>query len=129
MVQNKWNRLSATAAAVALGATLAASTPASARTVFDGAWSVQVITDVGSCERSYRYGVQIVNGRVLHGGGSGAQISGRVSPRGQVNVQVRQGDQRAVGTGRLSEMTGGGRWKGSSPNQTCAGHWTAQRHG
>jgi len=32
---------------------------------FDGAWSVNVVTDSGDCGRSYRYGVQIFNGRVV----------------------------------------------------------------
>lgn len=130
-VQNKWNWLSTMAGAVGVvalgGALLAASTPAPARTNFDGAWSVLVITDYGSCDRAYRYGVQIVNGRVTDDGGTGASISGSVTPRGQVNVQVRQGNQQAVGAGRLSEARGGGSWKGASPDQTCGGRWTAQR--
>jgi hypothetical protein len=130
-VQFKLNRLNAMAGAVGVvvlgGAMLAASTSAPARTNFDGAWSVLVITDYGSCERAYRYGVQIVNGRVLSDGEAGVNISGRVSPRGQVNVEVRQGNQQAVGAGRLSQATGGGRWKGASPDQQCGGHWTAQR--
>jgi hypothetical protein len=126
-VHNKLNGLSAMAGAAALGAMLVASTSASARTNFDGAWSVLVITEYGSCDRAYRYGVQIVNGRVTDNGGTGASISGRVTPRGQVSVQVRQGNQQAVGAGRLSAASGGGQWKGSSPDQVCGGRWTAQR--
>lgn len=128
-VQNEWNWLNAAAGAAALAATLAVSTPAPARTAFDGAWSVLIVTDAGACERAYRYGVQIVNGRVLADGGAAASISGRVTPRGQVSVQVRQGDQHAVGSGQLTQMSGSGRWRGSSPGQACAGHWTAQRRG
>jgi hypothetical protein len=88
---------------------------------------VLIVTEYGSCERAYRYGLQISNGRVFYQGGSGVDISGRVSPRGQVSVQVRQGDQQATGTGRLSETSGGGRWSGASPNQQCGGHWEAER--
>jgi len=113
--------------AVALAIALSAGTPAhAARMNFDGSWSVLIITDSGSCDRAYRYGVQISNGRVFSQG-SGADIFGRVSPRGDVNVRVRQGDQQAIGSGRLSAESGGGRWSGASPGQDCAGHWTAER--
>jgi hypothetical protein len=98
-----------------------------ARASFDGPWSVLIITDSGPCERNYRYGVEIQNGRVFYRGGGGVNIFGQVSPRGLVNVQLRQGDQQAVGTGRLTEVSGSGRWSGASPNQQCAGRWIAQR--
>jgi hypothetical protein len=114
--------------AMAFVAVLSVSTPAlSARANFDGPWSVLIITDSGSCDRAYRYGVQISNGRVSYQGDSGVEIFGRVGPRGEVSVRLRQGDQQAVGTGRLSQESGGGRWSGSSPSQRCAGHWEAQR--
>jgi hypothetical protein len=111
-----------------LATTLSAGArPPSAQPSFDGAWSVVIITDYGTCDRAYRYGVQISNGRVFYEGGSGVDIFGRVSPRGQVTVQVRQGDQHAIGTGRLSQASGSGRWSGSSPDRQCAGHWVAER--
>ena len=94
---------------------------------FDGPWSVVVVTDYGSCDRAYRYGVEIQNGRVFYRGSGGVDISGQVSPRGQVNVQVRQGEQQATGTGRLDEDSGGGQWSGASPGQQCGGHWIAER--
>jgi hypothetical protein len=113
-----------------LAMTLSASARApSAQTSFDGPWSVLVITDYGSCDRAYRYGVQISNGRVIYNGSSGVDVFGRVSPRGQVNVRVRKGDQQAIGTGRLSQTSGGGRWSGASHDQQCAGHWVAERRG
>jgi len=128
MLPNKLIWRSLVAGAVMLATTLSAGarTP-SARMNFDGSWSVLIVTDYGSCDRAYRYGVQISNGRVFYQGGSGIDIFGRVSPRGQVSVQVRQGDQQATGTGRLSEASGGGRWSGASPNQRCGGHWEAER--
>ena len=115
-------------AGVVTGICLAASA-ASARTNFDGSWSVLVVTDYGTCDRAYRYGVQISNGQVFYRGDSSVDISGRVSPVGQVNVRVRQGSQQASGTGRLSQESGGGQWRGSSPEQQCGGHWTAERRG
>ena len=128
MLSNKlvWQGPVMGAAMLAMTLSAGARTPL-AQTSFDGPWSVLVITDSGSCDRAYRYGVQISNGRVFYEGGAGVDIFGRVGPRGQVSVQVRQGDQQATGTGRLSQASGGGRWSGSSPNQQCAGHWVAER--
>jgi len=116
--------------AAALATMLSAGASARpARMNFDGPWSVVVITDYGSCDRAYRYGVEIQNGRVFYRGSAGVDISGQVGPRGQVNVQVRQGEQQAVGTGRLDEDSGGGQWSGASPSQQCGGHWVAERRG
>ena len=112
--------------ALALVAALTASPAKAARLNFDGPWSVMIVTEQGSCDRVYRYGVQISNGQVFSDG-AGANIFGRVSPRGDVNVRVRQGDQEAVGSGRLTQVSGGGRWSGASPQLQCAGHWVAQR--
>jgi hypothetical protein len=99
------------------------------RANFDGAWSVLVVTDSGTCDRAYRYGVQIVNGRVTYSGEAGINISGQVEPNGRVNVVVRRGDQEARGSGRLSRDSGSGQWSGRSPGQECAGHWEAERRG
>ena len=38
---------------------------ATARTPFDGAWSVLIITDRGTCDRAYRYALRIADGRVF----------------------------------------------------------------
>src|SRR5581483_4017764 len=73
---------------------------ASARGPFDGSWSVLIVTNRGACDRAYRYGVQIVNGRVMYGGG-GVNMSGYVSPGGAVHVTVSAGGQSASGSGRL----------------------------
>lgn len=115
-------------AAASGAAILSAGVPAhAARINFDGPWSVTVITDYGACDRAYRYGLEIQNGQVFYRGSSGVDISGRVTPRGQVSVQLRQGESQAVGSGRLSEASGGGRWRGASTGQQCGGHWVAER--
>jgi hypothetical protein len=113
--------------AAMLSAIPSAQSAPPARMSFDGSWSVLIITDSGSCDRAYRYGVRISDGRVYYEGRTGVDISGRVSRNGRVEVQVRQGDQQAVGTGRLSGDSGGGQWQGTSPDQQCAGHWIAER--
>lgn len=113
--------------AVALALMLTALPAQAQRMSFDGPWSVHIFADQGSCQgAAYRYGVQIVNGQVFSQG-SGADIFGRVTPRGQVSVRLRQGNQEAVGSGRLTQVSGSGRWSGASPQQQCAGHWTAER--
>ncbi|MGH6768008.1 MAG: hypothetical protein ACRECO_03185 [Xanthobacteraceae bacterium] len=101
---------------------------APARTPYDGNWSVLIVTQRGSCDRAYRYGVQIVNGRVVYNGGV-VNFSGRVTARGQVRVSVSSGSGRANGSGRLSRNAGNGRWSGVSGNDRCSGYWTAERRG
>ena len=90
---------------------------------FNGAWSVAIITRDGACEPSYRFGVQIINGNVVHEG----ETTGRVSPNGSVQVAIAQGDQRANGQGRLSRDHGSGVWRGVGNAGNCAGTWVAER--
>ena len=58
----------ALAGALASAGIAASPGTAAARTSYDGIWSVLIITQSGACERAYRYGVQISNGRVLQVG-------------------------------------------------------------
>ena len=123
------NRLIRTAI---FGAVCIASVPhlAVARTVYDGEWSVLIVTEPGTCDRAYRYGVQINNGNVLYQGGGAINFSGRVTAKGSVQVVVTAGDRRAVGQGRMSRTLGTGRWNGtSSGSGSCAGYWEAERRG
>src|SRR5262245_7582534 len=90
---------------------------------FDGAWSVAIITRSGGCEPSYRFGVQIINGRVVYEG----ETTGRVAPNGSLQVAIAQGNQRANGQGRLSRDPGSGLWRGVGSDGDCAGTWVAER--
>ena len=99
---------------------------ASARNIYDGQWSVLIVTLKGSCDRAYRYGVQIVNGNIVDGGGI-VTLSGRVAPNGNVRVAVSSGSSRASGFGRLSRGAGRGNWSGRSGPDICSGYWTAER--
>src|SRR5262249_1342419 len=65
---------------------------------FDGAWSVAIITRSGGCDPSYRFGVQIFDGRVVYEG----RAAGQGSPGGGVSVASAQGGQQANGHGRPS---------------------------
>jgi len=58
-------------------------------------------------------------------GGGAVSVSGRVSPNGQVNVNVSASGQSAAGVGRLSGGRGSGTWRGQGPSGTCAGVWSA----
>jgi hypothetical protein len=94
---------------------------------FDGRWSVVIITDSGSCDRAYRYGVRISGGRIYYDGDSAAAINGQVDPRGNVVVNLRYGQASASGRGHLSESDGEGRWQGASTGSSCSGRWEAER--
>jgi hypothetical protein len=105
-----------------------AASAAPVRAPFDGAWSVLIVTDAGTCDRAYRYAFHIVNGRITYNDPS-FNVSGHVDPRGHVNVMVAAGEQRANGSGTLTGDSGEGQWSGSSSSSDCSGHWEAERRG
>jgi hypothetical protein len=106
-----------------------AACPATARTVYDGSWSVLIVTERGTCDRAYRYGIQIVDGNVIYDGGGPVNFSGRVAKNGAVEVTVSSGGSRADGAGRLSKSLGHGNWAGISGSDRCSGYWEAERRG
>jgi hypothetical protein len=77
-----------------------------AHTVYDGDWSVWILTRGSACEPSVRYGVQIADGMVTISGGGIATVQGRVTR------------EWANGTSRLSRNRGGGAWWGEGTS-TC----------
>ena len=99
---------------------------ASAQRGFDGQWSVLIVTERGTCDRAYRYGVTIRSGNVLYDGGA-VRLSGRVASNGSVQVRVSSGNAFANGTGRLNRNAGRGSWSGQSGGSRCSGYWTAER--
>jgi hypothetical protein len=101
---------------------------ARAAAVFDGHWSVLIITESGTCDRGYRYGVRVADGRVAYDGDSNFNIDGVVAANGAVKVSIVRGGQSANGTGRLSADAGAGTWHGHGPGGECAGTWQAERH-
>jgi hypothetical protein len=119
-------RLNLLAAVLLAGAM---SSSASAQSAFDGAWSVLVITQSGSCDRAYRYDVQVSRGTLRYRGEAGINLSGHVNSAGQVRVSIGRGNQSANGTGRLSRNSGSGTWRGRSSQQSCSGRWEAERRG
>jgi hypothetical protein len=113
--------------ALALTSIPATIATADARTVYDGSWSVLIVTNEGACDRAYRYGVQIADGMVIYDGGGMITMQGKVTPSGAVRVLVQAGSQWANGSGRLTKTRGSGVWKGQGMSGTCAGVWEAER--
>jgi hypothetical protein len=111
---------------VAAFAWIAVPATAFAHTVYDGDWSVLILTRGGACEPSVRYGVQIADGMVINGGGI-ATVQGRVTRSGTVSVVVRSGNQWASGSGRLARNRGGGAWRGQGTSGARHGTWVAER--
>jgi hypothetical protein len=102
--------------------------PATAR-AFDGAWSVQIITQAGPCDRTYRFPVRISNGSVVNEFGDAVSLQGRVASNGAIQVSVSAAGQQANGEGRLSPTAGSGTWRGQGSAGSCAGVWEAARRG
>ena len=97
---------------------------ASAKTPYDGRWSLSIATTRGSCE-TYNFPVDITNGHVSFPGL--VKANGRVNAKGQVRVFVSAAGKSASGSGRLTTSSGSGRWSGRSGQDRCSGGWTAQR--
>ncbi len=98
-----------------------------ARTSYDGNWSVLIVTNKGPCDRGYRYGLSIRGGRVFYEGSLAVNVNGQVTGNGIVKVRVSAGSQGATGTGRLSRDYGEGSWQGDGSAGSCSGTWTAER--
>jgi hypothetical protein len=116
-------RLAACATALAV---LAAMMPGKAHAAmpFDGSWSVSIITQAGSCDRSYNFAVSIIDGRL---DGANGALLGTVNSKGGLNVLLGGGDRRGQASGRLVGNSGSGRWSGNATGASCSGRWTAQR--
>ena len=118
--------------AIALGSPVEARTSqrSTGRTGgYDGNWSVLIVTNRGQCDRGYRYGLSIRDGRVFYSGSLAVNVDGQVAPNGMVRVRVSAGSQAATGVGRLSRDYGEGSWRGEGSSGSCAGTWTAERRG
>jgi hypothetical protein len=101
--------------------------PASALTLYDGEWSVVIVTRIGACDPSYRVEVHITRGAIDSGGL--AAVQGQVTSTGSVKVTVRSGSQWAYGSGFLAKNHGRGVWRGQGNSGSCGGRWAAERRG
>ncbi len=103
----------------------AAVAPAAAAQPFDGRWSVEVITEKGSCDAAYRWDLEIANGRVASSADMPATASGSISPNGAVTVSFTRGADRLSATGSASGKWASGKW--DAPSKGCSGRWRAER--
>jgi hypothetical protein len=109
-------------AALAASVTFVASA-SKAGPVYDGLWSVLIMTQKGDCDPGYRYPIRISNGALVNAGGSAVDINGKVAATGAVIVTVSAAGKSANGSGHLAGNNGEGSWSGGS----CSGTWTAER--
>jgi hypothetical protein len=105
-----------------IAATLA-PTASYAMPLYDGLWSVSIVTTKGDCVAASRYRMRIADGVLTDDGNLAVNISGKVAASGAVIVTVSRGDTRAAGSGHLHRSVGRGSWSGAS----CSGLWTAER--
>jgi hypothetical protein len=117
--------LSAAAMLVSMAIPAGSAPITAGKASFDGAWSVLIVTQKGTCDRAYRYPVQIQNGLVGYAGSASFTVSGKIGDAGAVTVTVARGSQSATGTGRMSATDGSGTWTAASGE--CSGTWTAER--
>ena len=117
--------LSAAAMLVSIAIPASSAPIAAGKANFDGAWSVLIVTQKGTCDRAYRYPVKIDNGAVGYAGTASFNVTGKVGQNGAVTVTVSRGDKSATGTGRMSATDGSGTWTAASGE--CSGTWTAER--
>jgi hypothetical protein len=93
----------------------------------DGVYAIQIVTERGTCDRSYLWIIAISGGRVRSTGATPLVASGQIDPRGIVSLAFRGFNEVAHVVGRMRGAKGSGTW--SSPTMACAGTWRALRQG
>ena len=112
-------------AAFAAASVPSAADAARASGAYNGTWNVVFATTRGNCSSGYSVPFQVAGTRVSSAGGG--RVSGTVSPRGAVAVQVSVGASHAHGGGRLAGIVGAGSWSGIISGDRCSGTWQATR--
>jgi hypothetical protein len=98
---------------------------ATGRPAYDGAWSLNFVTQRGACDPTYSFDVNISNGIITQP--NLVRFRGSVTGGGLVRASVTVQDKFAAGSGRLTSNSGRGSWSGYAGNARCSGYWTAQR--
>jgi hypothetical protein len=122
-MSKRFRNLVAGGLGLSAAAVFVAAFPAIAATSYDGLWSVVIVTEKGTCDRTYRYPVRISNASLVNAGDSAVSIKGNVQDNGSLTVTVSDGSKNVIGSGRLSGTGGAGSWSGGD----CAGTWEAER--
>jgi hypothetical protein len=99
---------------------------ATARSPYDGTWNLVFVTQRGACDPTYNFTVNISNGVVTHP--NLVRFRGYVERSGAVRASVVVQDRYASGSGKLSDSSGHGTWRGHSGRAQCVGYWTARKN-
>lgn len=91
----------------------------------DGVYAVQIITQRGSCDKSYLWTISISGGHISSTGDTPMEAAGEVNRQGVVSFAFRRFNDIAHVSGKVSGRQGSGTW--SSPTMSCAGTWRATR--
>ena len=110
---------------VATACCVALAHPAHARSPYDGPWDLVFMTQRGTCDPTYNFRVNVINGVITHP--NLLKFRGYVARSGAVRASVTVHDKYASGSGRLSGASGRGTWSGYAGNARCSGYWNAQR--
>ena len=99
---------------------------AGAGTLYDGSWSLSIVTQRGGCDPNYSFQVQVTNGIVSHP--NLVRLRGRVSSGGSLAFRfpsrTSTRPSRANCPARRAADAGGG----YSGADRCSGYWIAQRN-
>ena len=99
--------------------------PASAAQPFDGKWSVEVITEKGTCDQAYRWDIKVSDGRVVTTPDMPARATGSISPKGAISVNFSRGSDTMSAKGSASGDWASGAWTAVSLG--CTGRFRAER--
>lgn len=96
---------------------------------FDGSWGIEVVTTRGSCDRAYRYYVEINGGAVRPRSmmGEAGAVAGQVNPSGRIDTRLGSNEDLLIVRGSLESEQGTGTW--SAPGRGCTGRWVAEKRG
>ncbi|MEZ0171779.1 hypothetical protein [Microvirga sp. TS319] len=100
---------------------------AAPKTMHDGTWQVQLVTDSGICGTN-TYAITVERGNVRYQGAPGAApavINGQIGSNGAINLDIRSSAAQGQASGSLSSQSGSGVWKVDSYG--CSGRWSAQK--
>jgi hypothetical protein len=96
-----------------------------AGSTYDGPWHLFFVTQRGECDPNYSFDINISNGILSHP--NLVRFTGMVTSRGLVHASVTVQEKYAVGSGKLTKISGQGTWTGRSASGRCSGYWTAQK--
>jgi hypothetical protein len=105
---------------------IAPAAVAHARSAYDGSWDLVFVTQMGTCDPTYSFAVNVSDGVVTHP--NLVKFKGYVAKSGAVHASVTVQDKFASGTGRLFGTSGRGKRSGRAGSARCSGYWTAQRN-